>query len=136
LNDGWYYRPTGVGVEVCRDGGGFNVCFIQPSEWLRYTIDVPESAQYDVELRVATPHQNGRLYVELNGVDVSGPFTIPQTGSSWHVYQVVTVSRLDVPAGRQVIRIVFDRSGDGSPLVCNLDWIALRQQDMSVQRRR
>jgi tetratricopeptide (TPR) repeat protein/predicted Ser/Thr protein kinase len=120
---GWNYRPATVDTEPCADeGGGWNIGGIRPGEWLAYTIAVPESAQYDAEFRVSSIWSHGQFRVELDGHDVTGPLTVPRT-YDWQVYQTVTRHGVALPAGRHVVRLVFDRAGTGGDCVCNLNWL-------------
>ena len=119
-------RRTLVDVEPCRDdGGGDNAGHAQQGEWLNYTVDVAQAGEYDFELRVASGKPGGQLHVEVDGVDVTGTLDVPNTGN-WQVYETVTRTGIRLGAGRQVIRVSFDRNGSGVDCVCNLNWIAFR----------
>ncbi len=47
--------------------------------------------------------------LEIDGVDVTGPLTVPTT-ASWNSVQAVTKSGVAVSSGLHVIRLVIDNS--------------------------
>jgi hypothetical protein len=70
--DIWYMSAVEVGYYV----GATNT-----REWLDYSLDVEAAGQYSIDFWVATPNSGGRLHVEIDGVNVSGAITLPNTGS-------------------------------------------------------
>jgi alpha-N-arabinofuranosidase len=118
-NLGQAYRATDVDIQPTSDaGGGFNVGWITPGEWLEYTIHVPAAGYYDLSARVASPHTGKAFRVMLNGNDVSGSVSVPTTGAhqSW---QTVTRARIALAAGTHRLRMV---AITGS---FNLNWLSL-----------
>ncbi len=80
-NTGGELSQDDVDIEATADqGGGFNVGWVAPGEYLRYHINVAESAGYKLTLRVASPYSNKQLMVKLDGKDISGALTIPNSG--------------------------------------------------------
>ncbi|HBA82680.1 MAG TPA: hypothetical protein DCZ95_01175, partial [Verrucomicrobia bacterium] len=61
--------------------GGYHVYCNANTEWLEYAIDVAASGTYDLALRVATPYADRKARIWIDGADVSGAVTLPQTGS-------------------------------------------------------
>src|SRR4029077_7727369 len=94
-NQGGQYRLTeGVDVEGSADGGGgYDVGWIYPGEWLKYTVNVTAAGAYDIQARVASPGAGGNFHIEMNGVNVSGVMTIPATGG-WQTWQTITASNV------------------------------------------
>jgi hypothetical protein len=119
-NEGGDYRGTGVDIEASTEGG-FNVGWTAPGEWLRYTVNVAQTGTYTLEFRVAAPFSGGRFHVEINGVDRTGPITVPLTGG-WQTWQTVTRTGVSLNAGSQVWRLVLDSSPDGGD-VANFNYI-------------
>jgi hypothetical protein len=110
-NEGGELRNEGVDVEPANDaGGGHNVGWMFAGEWLNYSVTVATAGTYDLELRVASLGPGGTFHVEVNGVDRTGPITIPDTGS-WQVWTTVRRTGLTVSAGDQIWRIVMDTNG-------------------------
>jgi hypothetical protein len=119
VNSGDAYRPTGVDVEGSA-GGGFNVGWVNAGEWLAYTIDIASSGPYNVRFRTAAYGAGGTFHLEVDGADVTGSITVPDTGW-WQTW--TTVSRAVVlPGGRHVARLVMD--APGAVAVGNFDWFA------------
>lgn len=102
------YRNDGVDIEETADvNGDFNVGYILNGEWLEYTIDVQADGLYDFEARVACDGAGRTFHVEIDGVDVSGVVTVPNTGG-WQVWQTITVSDLNLSAGLHEMRLAFE----------------------------
>jgi hypothetical protein len=109
-NTGGQFRTTGVDIESTTDvGGGFNVGWIAPGEWLAYSVNVATSATYTLEARVAANGAGGTFHLEVGGQDLTGPIAIPNTGG-WQVWTSVT-KPIVLSAGPQVIRAVIDAAG-------------------------
>ena len=87
------------------------------NEWLNYTINVPSDGNYRLDIRLATPKDNRRVHVEFDGVDKTGPLTVPNTGG-WTTWQTLSVN-VDLNAGQQVMRLVIEYGG------LNIDQISL-----------
>src|SRR5207302_732991 len=95
------------------------VGWVGPGEWLKYTVNVASAGTYTVSFRVAALGQGGTFHLEMNGTDVTGSVTVPNTGD-WQAWQ--TVSRtVTLAAGQQVARLVMDSTGTYA--VGNLDYM-------------
>ncbi|HSG29114.1 MAG TPA: carbohydrate-binding protein [Candidatus Krumholzibacterium sp.] len=110
-NNGGQYRATeGVDIEGCADtGGGYNVGWTSPGEWLEYTVDVAAAGIHSIEVRVASSSTGGTLHIEFGGIDVTGGITVPVTGG-WQNWTTVSTTAT-LSAGTQVMRVVFDTDG-------------------------
>ncbi len=96
------YRPNeGVDVEP-RDGGGYQVAYIESGEWLEYTIVVPEETEYRMTAYVASLDGGGRFRYEFGSRFTRG-VTVPKT-SSWQTLAAVSTS-LPLLAGEQIMRV-------------------------------
>lgn len=123
-NNGGQYRTTGVDIETTADtGGGYDVGWIVAGEWLNYTVNVTTAGTYTIEARVASSGTGGTFHIEANGVDKTGPISIPDTGG-WQMWTTVTKTNVSLSAGSQVWRLVFDSAGPGGA-VGNLNYIRL-----------
>ena len=120
-NPGGAYRSDDVGIEPTSDtGGGYDVGWLNPSEWLEYTVNPPNpSAIYSISVRVAAASSGGQLRVRLDGT-VLGTITISNTGG-WQNWQTVTLP--DVPiaggSGAKALRLEMLTGG------FNINWIEL-----------
>ena len=127
-NSGGEYRATDVDIEAC-DEGGFNVGWVYPGEWLRYTVNPSQSGTYTLEFRVASEGAGGTFHIEVNGVDRTGPISIPDTGG-WQNWTTVTRSGVNLSAGSQAWRLVVDAVGDGGD-VGNFNYLRVTAQTSS-----
>lgn len=112
-NSGGVYRSTDVDLAGSEDaGGGYVVGWIKPGEWLKYTVNVAAAGNYRLEFRVASSGVGGTFHLEVNGVNKTGPITIPNTGGhqAW-----TTIGKDDVPlsAGQQIFTLVMDNLNGG-----------------------
>jgi hypothetical protein len=121
-NSGGQYRTTDVDIETTSDsGGGYDVGWMAPSEWLKYTVNVTTAGTYNLEFRVAASGSGGTFHLEVNGVDRTGPLVIPNTGG-WQNWTTVTRTGVSLSAGTQAWRLVVDGAGP-TGVVGNLNWI-------------
>jgi subtilisin family serine protease len=105
------YRQTGVDIEATGDtGGGYSVGYVAATEWLAYSINVNSAGTYTVQTRVASPSAGGTFHIEIDGVNVTGPMTVPSTGG-WQTWQTVVRAGIPLTAGPHVMRVVFDANG-------------------------
>ena len=122
-NTGGQYRTSGVDVDIqatTDTGGGYNVGWTAPNEWLNYTVNVATSGTYTIEARVAVSGAGGTFHIEANGVNKTGPMTIPNTGG-WQTWTTISKTNVSLSAGAQVWRLVIDSAGSGG--VGNLNYI-------------
>ena len=111
-NLGGVYRTDGVDIRATSDtGGGYKVYKIASGEWLKFDIDVASSDTYDVELRTARGGTGSRsMHIQIDGVDVSGKITIPNTGG-WETFATVAVNGIPLTAGPHTLTLFFDTGG-------------------------
>jgi hypothetical protein len=110
-NNGSQYRTTeDVDIETCTDvDGGYNVGWLNPGEWLEYTVTVPTAGEYTIDTRVASLSSGGSFHVEFNGVDKTGEVTVPVTGG-WQTWTTAPTT-VTLSAGTQTMRFVITTSG-------------------------
>jgi subtilisin family serine protease len=107
-NLGTKYRQTDVDIESTTDvGGGYSIGYVAAGEWLAYSISVNATGSYTVQVRVASTTGNGTFHIEIDGVNVSGALTMPNTGG-WQTWATVTKTGVALAAGPHLMRIVFD----------------------------
>jgi hypothetical protein len=80
-----FYRNGNIAIEVTGDGGGgYNVGWINPGEWLEWK-EVPiQGVSVHLRVRVASPNDNSSLRFVVDGVDYPS-LPIPNTGN-WQIY--------------------------------------------------
>jgi beta-glucanase (GH16 family) len=110
-NSGTQYRPDeGVDIQACLDtGGGFNVGWISPGEWIEYTVEVPVAGRYTLDTRVSSVFGGGVFHVEFDGTDRTGDIQVEST-TGWQTWDTVS-STVTLPAGLQVMRFVATAEG-------------------------
>jgi PKD repeat protein len=117
-NIGGAYRATDVDIQAALPSG-YDVGWVVPTEWLKYTVNVATAGSYTVMFRVSALGQGGTFHLEMNGVNVTGELTIPNTGG-WQAYTAVSTT-VTLAAGPQVARLVMDTATAG--IVGNFDWM-------------
>lgn len=123
-NKGAAYRSTDVDIQPTTDaGGGYNIGWTKTGEWLKYTINVTESGTYTFETRVANIGTGATFYVELDGVDQTGPIAVPDTGA-WDAWQTIQTPGISLTAGQHVLRVVMDAMASGGA-VAGFNWFRL-----------
>lgn len=129
-NTGTQFRDTDVDIEACGDtGGGYNVGWAVPGEWLEYTVNVTTTGTYTIGVRVASGGPGGSFRVKFDGVDKTGPMVVQNTGG-WQSYVQVSVSNVQLTAGQHVMRIEMD---PGSYDVGNINYIDVLSESSSNQ---
>src|SRR5262249_26370187 len=83
--------------------------WVDAGEWLKYTVNVAAAGPYVVSFRVASLGPGGTFHLEMNGTNVTGAITVPNTGS-WGTWQTVTKT-VTLSVGVQVARLVMDTAG-------------------------
>ena len=122
-NIGNVYKTGDVDIEATADtGGGYNVGWIDPTEWLAYSnLTIPATGDYRINVRVASM-TGGTLTVDLNGGSIKlGDISVPATGG-WQKW--VTVSKtVRINAGSYNLGVYAVTGG------WNFNWIEVVGQD-------
>ncbi len=86
-----YREMLGVKTQQCSDtGGGLNVGWIDPGDWMIYPITLPGTGSYTIQYRVASPNSGKSLSADLNAGSIPlGSVDIPNTGD-WQKWTTVT----------------------------------------------
>ena len=129
VNSGGRYRPAeGVDIETTSDtGGGYNLGYVYPGEWLRYSVNVSTAGVYNLDIRVAVGGSGGVLHVEVDGENVTGPIAVSNTGG-WQTWRTIRVPGVTLDNGPQVWRIVIDTANTAGKSVANLNWLSATLQ--------
>jgi uncharacterized delta-60 repeat protein len=119
VNQGGVYRNTGVDIQPIANAGGFNLGFAKAGEWTQYTVSVPESGDYDVDVRLASLKGGGKFHFELDGQPLGTTVTATNTGD-WQKYVSLRVGPVSMSGGTHVLRLVMD-GNDATGYVANFD---------------
>jgi Carbohydrate binding module (family 6) len=90
-------------------------------QWMKYTVNVASSGSYSFMTRAGSLSNGNTFRFEVDGIDRTGPISIPYTGSA-AVYDFVSVNDIWLDAGQHVIRLVVDGSGQA---LGNFDYITI-----------
>ncbi len=97
-NSGNQYRTDeNVDIEVCSEGG-YHISSMDDGEWVSYTVYVPSTGMYNLNVRYSAASNDGTIKFSFNGSDVTDDVALPATGSltTWASYNVmdsVTLSK-------------------------------------------
>lgn len=105
-NKGWAYRADGVDIADCKDSGsnGYYVGWTAAGEWMKYTIDVEETADYRMTIRYASENAKTVMAFEVDGIAIAPDVTLNST-SGWDSWKTVLVSRVVLTAGKHVLKV-------------------------------
>jgi lysophospholipase L1-like esterase len=109
-NNGGLFRPSeGVDLEACSEGG-YDQGYTFAGEWTKYTVNVASPGTYTLQARVAAPGVGGLFHVELDGVNISGAFVVPNT-TGYQTWGTATVTTPVLSTGKHVLRVIIDARG-------------------------
>lgn len=103
------YRNTDVDTATSSDGG-YRVGYVFPGEWISYTVNVATTGSYTFQIRSATTSPDSVIYLKVGQTDVSGPISLPNTGS-WTAYTTTAKTGIQLTAGQHVISI-YNHTGN------------------------
>lgn len=115
-----YDFQVGVSLETTTDiGGGENIAFLDPGDYLDYEVNVTVEGEYSLECRTAALFGTGGLELQL--IDAAGNVSVvanPSFSSTgdWQNW-VTTTETVELPKGRYTMRILITQA----PF--NLNWV-------------
>ena len=126
-NGGKYRTSEGVDIESTSDGGagGYNVGWTRAGEWLEYTIHVNAAQRYNLAFRVASAGSNATFHAEIDGSDLTGTLTMPNTGAAQN-WKTVTKTAVPLAAGDHVLRLKMDANGTNGA-IGNFNYVQISQ---------
>ena len=125
-NAGGKYRTTNVDIEGTVDtGGGYNVGWTRPGEWLKYSVTRgrhghlhARRARRKRRYRRAVPSRDRRRGSHRSD-------RVPNTGG-WQTWQTVTKTGLSLTAGTHAVPLVLDIASVENGGVGNYNWLRVR----------
>jgi len=107
-NTGGAFRPN-EGVDIRADPraprDNWIVTSFENGEWMAYTVNVATAGQYQWGLRAATAYSGSSYYLQVDGRNVTGTVTVPNTGN-WDAFQWVPAPNVWLSQGQHVIKVV------------------------------
>ena len=95
-------------------------------EWLNYTVSIASAGTYMRSTsRVCSSGAGGKFHIEVDGVNVTGSMTVPDTGS-WNAFTTITKTGVSLPAGTHVFRLVLETNGSSTGMTGNFNWFQVR----------
>ena len=95
-NNGNAYRNEAVDIEPCTDsppGPGYNLGWLDPGDWVKYSVTPLASGPYSVTARVASSGGGGSFYLEVGGSNVTGTIAVPDTGG-WQAWRTILAGQI------------------------------------------
>ncbi len=90
---------------------------------MNYTVNVISSGTYVFGTRVASRKPGGTFHVEVDGVNVTGSMSVPNTGGLQRWTDIST--RVTLMAGIHTVRVVFEAVGQ-SGAIGNFNYFTFR----------
>jgi beta-glucanase (GH16 family) len=105
-----YLTQEGVRFEPTTDvGGGDNAGWLNVGDYLEYGLQIPNQANYRLELRIAGNTASGQLQMFANQT-LKTTMDLPITGG-WQVWQTVTSESFSLNTGLNTIKLQVTREG-------------------------
>jgi uncharacterized delta-60 repeat protein len=103
------YRKGGVDVAAVDRGDALQyvVTDTHPGEWLDYTIQESSAGPYVLYTILGSAQAGGTIHYEVDGVDVTGPIQVPDTGGTQR-WRVVASPVFNLGAGQYLLRLSID----------------------------
>jgi endoglucanase len=114
---------SGIEKENTQDiGGGENVGWVDPGNWLKYQVNIPRSGDYKVSYRIASPLSGSLVLQQDNN---SFPAMVIPNTNDWQNWQTVS-QNVFLSAGQQTFTITTT-TGDW-----NLNWFEFSESDRPI----
>ncbi len=105
----------GFELETTTDaGGGSNIAFADPDDWLEYAVETTQAGSYRLDYRLASLVGSAGFTVSLNG-NIIDTVNVSPTGG-WQIWTTQT-NTINLPEGKHVLRV------DAKGAEWNLNWI-------------
>jgi len=117
-----YREKTQVDIEKRSDASnGHGIGWTLKGEWLVYTVNVKSKGVYDIVIPVASNKKGGDFHIELEGKDVTGKISVPDTGG-WQKLKTITHKNVRIDkTGRLKMKVVMDEIGP-SKSIADIDY--------------
>lgn len=111
-NSGWSYRNDGIDIEKNDDNvnsNGFHVGFVEQDEWMKYTVQVDETAAYKAKVRLATQETGGKFYLSIDDQEITTSQTVSSTGG-WTQFTTFEIPDIILTEGQHALKIHFSNN--------------------------
>jgi hypothetical protein len=101
-NAGGQYRADDVDIGCGADAQPV-LTGLEPGEWVIYTVHVPTTGNYKIDVRYAAGGAGGAIRIGFGGSDVTGDVALAATGGSWRTTTVA--GSVALRAGVQALQV-------------------------------
>ncbi len=119
-----YIAMKDVQTEPTDDDDTLNVGWIDNTDWMDYSINIPSTGVYTITTRVASDPGNAAFQYQVNG-NVLGTTNVVSTGG-WQNWITLTTN-INLSAGQQTLRLYS--VGEGF----NINWLKIEAQTSSAK---
>jgi len=91
---------------------GPTVGWIEPGEWLEYTVEIQQTGFYTLDFRYSSANTSGGgpFHLLVDGKKVTEDIAVdPTSDSNWSVFKTATVANIPLVKGKRIMRIQFTR---------------------------
>lgn len=107
---------TNEGVDLVNGGSGLAVGYTEAGEWLEYTVNVPSAGEYAISINAASGSETSGIQFLIDDEVITEEIAVPKTGEDWNVYEEIPVGKVELSAGKHVVRVAITGS------YVNIDW--------------
>lgn len=110
-NKGNEYRTDeDLDIQTCSEGG-YALGWMEPGEWMTYTVYVPATGTYDLSIRYSANNANGTIKFSFGGEDKTGEVAVVST-QGWENWADLTIAEgVLLSQGVQSIKINVGGTG-------------------------
>ena len=117
-----YREPTQVDIEKRSDASnGHGIGWTKRGEWIVYTVELKEPGVYEIEMPVASKKKGGVFHIEFNDKDITGPISVPDTGSWQKLKMLKHRTKRIAYKGPFLMKVVMDSEGP-SKSIADIDY--------------
>ncbi len=106
-NSGWSYRNDGVDIEQNSDdinSNGYHIGFVNQGEWIKYTVDIDQTAVYKAKIRLATEQTGGEFFLSIDDQEVTTTQVVNTTGG-WTQFTTYEIEDIILPEGEHSLKL-------------------------------
>lgn len=107
-------KGTGIrseeGVDTENKLAEGNIGWVATDEWLEYTVNVMQSGEYKIDLKVSSINNTGSFHIEIDGEDKTGTQIVSST-NDWSVFNVQTITGVSLTKGEHIMKVYIDQGG-------------------------
>lgn len=115
-NQGKQYR--GDAVDLYMAGMGMSVGYTQVGEWLKYSVSVAESGEYEITGNVAGTNGTGSFALYMDGTKIGNEIVAPK-GADYEAYSKVSGGKVNLTAGAHELKLEIVNDW------INIDWVEI-----------